>query len=705
MCVCVCLQVDHTYDVANVGSVVAGMVVSGFIQIGQRLLLGPTKAGDFMLVEVTGIQRAHIPVRQVRAGQAATLALSLVSAPAGAPQAAEAAAPADAAAARAAGTVDVVHEERDSSIAVDPGIQQPAEQPAAAAAVTAAPAEAASAVAARQSSIAAAASVSNASTTAAAAAASTPTPTAPAEMDVAPDLLELFEMDNDDGHTNGHTNGHGHATGQTNGHIPDLFGADDDETPRDKRGKRRNRVPPNGSAADPFFDRRAIYAPGGSDSAGVGGRGAGSERKHRYHPLPYIPSHTSERRGGASRRMQSASWCESGGGSVGAGSSFDMAILQASRSAVEACNLATSVGAPSFLRQSSPSAHRGAVLLGAGTAPRTAWSFQAVLVLLGGHWPPRGLLSGCWPPVDDVAEGAPALGAAAAASATRAAAAAAAATAPVTTTDGIDSSSWCGGASNSCSEDMDTCVSTRPSADSPAPGSRRRCSWTAGYQGSITTHVSAPAGLAPSHAADASAQAPPEGPRGSPSKLRVAAARATVDTLPVDDRADAADGGGSPRARRRRTKADRLRRVGSRSAHYTTVIHCANVRQLARLTHMQELPGQLAGADSPTRASGPAAPGPTRAVNVSADLGPTLALVTPSMRAAASLLHAQWEPRALTPDVPGQDAGMAGEGLQGVGGGGAGESPRSPLHVGGEGRGSPFAEHPDLGCLVMATFR
>lgn len=36
--------------------------------------------------------------------------------------------------------------------------------------------------------------------------------------------------------------------------------------------------------------------------------------------------------------------------------------------------------------------------------PRAVWRFEAVLVLLSGHWPPRGLLSGCWPPASASSE-------------------------------------------------------------------------------------------------------------------------------------------------------------------------------------------------------------------------------------------------------------------------------------------------------------
>ena len=34
------------------------------------------------------------------------------------------------------------------------------------------------------------------------------------------------------------------------------------------------------------------------------------------------------------------------------------------------------------------------MLLDASMAPRTAWQLEAVMVLLNGHWPPRGLISG-----------------------------------------------------------------------------------------------------------------------------------------------------------------------------------------------------------------------------------------------------------------------------------------------------------------------
>ncbi len=41
------------------------------------------------------------------------------------------------------------------------------------------------------------------------------------------------------------------------------------------------------------------------------------------------------------------------------------------------------------LAESPPKWRKGAVLLGAATPARTVWEFEATIVLLSGHWPPR----------------------------------------------------------------------------------------------------------------------------------------------------------------------------------------------------------------------------------------------------------------------------------------------------------------------------
>ena len=56
---------------------------------------------------------------------------------------------------------------------------------------------------------------------------------------------------------------------------------------------------------------------------------------------------------------------------------------------------------PALVGPSPPNARKGMVLLDTGMHTRTVWQFEAVIVLLNGHWPPRGLLSGRWPPKPD----------------------------------------------------------------------------------------------------------------------------------------------------------------------------------------------------------------------------------------------------------------------------------------------------------------
>ncbi len=56
---------------------------------------------------------------------------------------------------------------------------------------------------------------------------------------------------------------------------------------------------------------------------------------------------------------------------------------------------------PALVGPSPPNARKGMVLLDIAMHTRTVWQFEAVIVLLNGHWPPRGLLSGRWPPKPD----------------------------------------------------------------------------------------------------------------------------------------------------------------------------------------------------------------------------------------------------------------------------------------------------------------
>ena len=54
----------------------SGTLVSGTLELGSRLLLGPLEGGAFREVAVTGIQRAQVEVGQLQRGQHATVAVA-----------------------------------------------------------------------------------------------------------------------------------------------------------------------------------------------------------------------------------------------------------------------------------------------------------------------------------------------------------------------------------------------------------------------------------------------------------------------------------------------------------------------------------------------------------------------------------------------------------------------------------------------------
>ena len=60
------------------GTVVAGTLSQGMLKEGDRLVVGPSELGDFLPVEVTSIYRNRTPTRVIRAGQAASVAISKV---------------------------------------------------------------------------------------------------------------------------------------------------------------------------------------------------------------------------------------------------------------------------------------------------------------------------------------------------------------------------------------------------------------------------------------------------------------------------------------------------------------------------------------------------------------------------------------------------------------------------------------------------
>lgn len=73
------LQVDGTFDVPGIGTVVSGLMIEGTIREGDEMLLGPDDRGNFSNVVIVSLQRHKIPCNYARAGQKCTMAISTSS--------------------------------------------------------------------------------------------------------------------------------------------------------------------------------------------------------------------------------------------------------------------------------------------------------------------------------------------------------------------------------------------------------------------------------------------------------------------------------------------------------------------------------------------------------------------------------------------------------------------------------------------------
>ncbi|KAG2195215.1 hypothetical protein INT46_010782 [Mucor plumbeus] len=71
-------EINETYSVPFVGTVVSGVMKSGIIHIGDKVLLGPDHAGQFMTTTIKGIHRKRVSIPVARAGQTVTFALKNV---------------------------------------------------------------------------------------------------------------------------------------------------------------------------------------------------------------------------------------------------------------------------------------------------------------------------------------------------------------------------------------------------------------------------------------------------------------------------------------------------------------------------------------------------------------------------------------------------------------------------------------------------
>uniref|UniRef100_A0AAZ3SXF6 GTP-binding protein 1 n=1 Tax=Oncorhynchus tshawytscha TaxID=74940 RepID=A0AAZ3SXF6_ONCTS len=71
-------QIDDTYSVPGVGTVVSGTTLRGLIRLNDTLLLGPDPLGSFLSIAVKSIHRKRMPVKEVRGGQTASFALKKI---------------------------------------------------------------------------------------------------------------------------------------------------------------------------------------------------------------------------------------------------------------------------------------------------------------------------------------------------------------------------------------------------------------------------------------------------------------------------------------------------------------------------------------------------------------------------------------------------------------------------------------------------
>lgn len=71
-------QIDDTYSVPGVGTVVSGTTLKGVIKLNDILLLGPDPLGHFQPVAIKSIHRKRMPVREVHGGQTASFALKKI---------------------------------------------------------------------------------------------------------------------------------------------------------------------------------------------------------------------------------------------------------------------------------------------------------------------------------------------------------------------------------------------------------------------------------------------------------------------------------------------------------------------------------------------------------------------------------------------------------------------------------------------------
>ncbi|KAI1301734.1 GTP-binding protein 1 [Halotydeus destructor] len=71
-------QIDDTYSVPGVGTVVSGLTLKGVIRLNDVLCLGPDSLGHFTNVAIKSIHRKRMPVKEVHSGQTASFSLKKI---------------------------------------------------------------------------------------------------------------------------------------------------------------------------------------------------------------------------------------------------------------------------------------------------------------------------------------------------------------------------------------------------------------------------------------------------------------------------------------------------------------------------------------------------------------------------------------------------------------------------------------------------
>jgi GTPase len=71
-------EINETYSVPFVGTVVSGVMKSGVVHVGDKVILGPDYNGQFLTTTIKGIHRKRVSVPAATAGQSVTFNLKNV---------------------------------------------------------------------------------------------------------------------------------------------------------------------------------------------------------------------------------------------------------------------------------------------------------------------------------------------------------------------------------------------------------------------------------------------------------------------------------------------------------------------------------------------------------------------------------------------------------------------------------------------------